>query len=78
MESMRILAFIILLLVLGGVRAGDGPAYPDTCEYTDRMVMCGDQCIWGECYCGSGISLIDDLIEPYYDDVYCCLEPGET
>ena len=56
---MRILALIIpLLVLLGGVRAGDGPAYPDTCDYTGS-VMCGDQCIGigvdYYCYCGSDI-----------------------
>ena len=75
---MRILASIIPLLVLGGVRAGEGPAYPDTCSYT-RGVMCGDQFIRDAddyCYCGSYTDT--DAFQPYYTDEHCCLEPGKT
>ena len=70
---MRILASIILLLE--GVRAGDGPAYPDTCNYNEGA-MCGDQCIGLDngCYCGSDT----DYFFPYYSDEHCCPEPGET
>ena len=72
---MRILASIIPLLVLGGVRAGDGPAYPDTCDYTE-FTMCGDQCIYfrDSCYCGSDTDI--DLYSS--DDEHCCLESDET
>ena len=71
---MRILASIILLLVLGGARAGDGPAYPDNCDYTgsERRAMCGDQCIGrrNSCYCGT----YNDYFNPYSADEQCCLE----
>ena len=89
MSSMRILVSIItLLLVLGGVRAGDSPAYPDTCGYTDgAMVMCGDQCIgqYAYCYCGFETEKFPPYygnryvkFQPYYTDEHCCLEPGES
>ena len=74
---MRILASIILLLLLVGVRAGDGPAYPDTCDYTERdRGMCGDLCIRGYDYCFCGPKT--DGFRPWVSDEHCCLEPGET
>ena len=76
-SSMRILSSILLLLVLKGVKAGDGPAYPDTCDY-DWGAMCGDQCIGmgNKCYCGSDLQT--GIFWPYFDNEHCCLEPGET
>ena len=76
---MRILASIILLLVLGGVRADDGPAYPDTCDYTESgwSVMCGNKCIERDNWCNCNGS-DTDWFRPYVDNVHCCLEPGET
>ncbi len=87
---MRILASIILLLlVLRGVRAGEGPAFNDTCNYAwreggrfgRREVMCGNQCIGSGdyCYCGDDIfQLPNDVGSPYPTGEHCCLEPGET
>ena len=76
---MRFLASIIpLLLLLGGVRAGDGPAYNDTCFYSGKEAMCGDQCMYKirSCYCRYDT----DYSRPYSTDYHwhCCLEPGET
>ena len=77
---MRILASIILmLLVLGGVRAGDGPTYNDTCNYSELgRGMCGDQCIGRDDYCSclTMTEMTDYAIvsfQPYFSDTHCCL-----
>ena len=76
--DMRILALIIQLLMLGKVRAGDSPAYPDTCNYRNEA-MCGDKCVTGRgdfCTCGSDT----DRFRPYARNNYeqCCLNPGDS
>ena len=73
---MRILASIIPLLLLGGVRADDGrPTNTDRCDYT-KKIRCGDQCLLGavSCYCGSDT----DYFYPSRTDEHCCLELGES
>ena len=49
------------------------PVYSDTCEYSDRYVRCGDQCIDknANCQCGP------DVFRPYTTTDHCCIpSPG--
>ena len=79
---MKILAALTSrLLLLVGVRGRDpdSSALPDTCNYTKKSFMCGDQCVdknWDKCHCGP------DTIKPIFDNYHCCgesciLDPDE-
>ena len=76
--SVKTVAALVSMLLMGGVRAGDSgdnlavTGYTDTCDYRYNM-KCGDQCInrAAKCHCGSS-----DTFKPSWTDQYCCIPSG--